>query len=174
MILSSTKALVDYSLRNFFSTFPAQMPWGLRPISPAAHMTSLLQWHKSQCNRAQPSWGLLSSSRPSSHVHTWNSGMHPCYFLLPPLLIQPICRFPCLHLLRASLISHFPPSPPYPIPVPTKPWSSVTWTLAIDPAVFLYCFFPLLSIMCLQHYNYSQSHLKKLELGCFSLLLKTL
>ena len=42
VILSSTKALVDYSLRNFFSTFPAQMPWGLRPISPAAHMTSLL------------------------------------------------------------------------------------------------------------------------------------
>ena len=54
---------------------------------------------------------LSSRSRPSSHVYTWNPRMHPCYFLFPPLLIQSICKFPCLHLLRASLISHFPPSP---------------------------------------------------------------
>lgn len=116
---------------------------------------------------------LPSRSRPSSHVYTWNPRMHPCCFLFPPLLIQSICKFPCLHPLRASLISHFPPSPPYPIPVPTKPRSSVTWTPAIDPAVFPYCFLPLLLIIYFQHYNYSQSHLKKLELGRFSLSLKT-
>lgn len=116
---------------------------------------------------------LPSRSRPSSHVYTWNPRMHPRYFLFPPLFIQSICKFPCLHPLRASLISHFPPSPPYPIPVPTKPWSSVTWTLAIDPTVFPYCFLPFLLVIYFQHYNYSQSHWKKLELGRFSLSLKT-
>lgn len=103
--------------------------------------------------------------------------MHPCYCLFPPLLIQSICKFPSLHLLRASLISHFPPLPhisPLPHPCPHQTMIFCYLDSGNRPNC-LPVLFPSPSINNLfSALQLQPESFKKLELGRFSLSLKTL